>query len=70
MTDNTQEVDKHLDNIKKNLEEKAQVEVKKLWSENKVTVDNLENIMKKGEKEFIEKTGRHMTYSEIREMYG
>lgn len=70
MTDNRQEVDKNLDNIKKNLEEKAHVEVKKLLSENKVTEDNLVNIMEKGAKEFTEKTGRHMTYSEIREMYG
>ena len=28
------------------------------------------NIIKDGEKEFIAKTGRYMTYSEIREMYG
>jgi hypothetical protein len=30
----------------------------------------LTKIMKEGEKEFVEKTGRYMTYSEIREMYG
>jgi hypothetical protein len=28
------------------------------------------NIMKTGDKEFIEKTGRNMTYSEIRRMFG
>ena len=28
------------------------------------------NVMKAGDKEFIEKTGRKMTYSEIRQMFG
>jgi len=28
------------------------------------------NIMETGEKEFKEKTGRNMTYSEMREMFG
>lgn len=28
------------------------------------------NVMKTGDKEFIEKTGRNMTYSEIRQMFG
>jgi hypothetical protein len=30
----------------------------------------LESIMQEGAKEFKEKTGRNMTYSEMREMYG
>ena len=28
------------------------------------------NLMKEGEKKFIEQTGRNMTYSEMREMFG
>ena len=32
--------------------------------------DSLVEIMKDGEKEFREKTGRNMTYSEMRQMYG
>jgi hypothetical protein len=30
----------------------------------------LQSIMSDGAKEFKEKTGRHMTYSEMREMFG
>jgi len=33
-------------------------------------VDKVVKIMKDGETEFVKKTGRRMTYSEIREMYG
>ena len=39
-------------------------------------IDNIKNgknviqIIKNGEKEFIEKIGRNMSYSEMREMYG
>lgn len=28
------------------------------------------NIMKEGEKEFVQQTGRYMTYSEMRQLYG
>jgi predicted thioredoxin/glutaredoxin len=34
------------------------------------TIDLLQNIMKKGSEEFKQKTGRQMTYGEMREMYG
>ena len=30
----------------------------------------LQNILSAGAKEFTEKTGRHMSYSEMREMFG
>jgi hypothetical protein len=52
---------------------------KKLYDSNKglsklevatTKIDDVVNIMKEGEKEFIKKTGRNMTYSEIRELYG
>jgi hypothetical protein len=35
-----------------------------------VNEDSLTNIMKNGEKEFIKKTGRRMTYGEMRQAYG
>ena len=56
--------------MKKKLEDKASVEVKKQWSENTTTLDSLQKILAAGHKEFTEKTGRPMTYSEMREMYG
>ena len=33
-------------------------------------LESVTKIMKNGEKEFIEKAGRYMSYSEIREIYG
>jgi hypothetical protein len=33
-------------------------------------IKNVLDIMKEGEQEFIQKTGRNMTYSEIRELFG
>jgi hypothetical protein len=33
-------------------------------------LEGSKNIIKDGEKEFVEKTGRYLTYSEIREIYG
>jgi len=59
-----------IDNLKKKLEERASLEVKILRTENAITLDNLSKIMEAGHKEFTEKTGRPMTYSEMREMYG
>ena len=34
------------------------------------TVDALVEIMKEGEKEFVKKMGRNMTYAEMRSAYG
>jgi hypothetical protein len=33
-------------------------------------LESVKNIMKDGEKEFVKKTGRRMTYAEMREIYG
>ena len=33
-------------------------------------LETVKNIMKDGEKEFVKKTGRRMTYAEMREIYG
>jgi|UniRef100_A0A6C0HD76 hypothetical protein len=64
-----------LNNLKKKLEKEGEEKVKKLFSETTVNTgpqmqEALAKIMKDGEKEFVEKTGRYMTYSEMREMYG
>jgi hypothetical protein len=52
----------------KEIEEKSMIELKALTY--KMCEKSLINIMKKGEDEFIKKTGRHMTYSEMRQAYG
>jgi hypothetical protein len=64
-----------LKKLKLELEKKGEQRVKELFLSGPVNDPNkmLEgtiNIMKDGEKEFVKKTGRYMTYSEIREMYG
>jgi len=59
-----------LDTLKKELEDKGMREVIKLKNENNLTLDNLSKVLEHGSKEFTEKTGRNMTYSEMRQMYG
>jgi hypothetical protein len=54
------------DTIKK-IEEDASKKIKGLTS---ITEAVLINIMKEGEKEFVEKMGRTMTYAEMRSAYG
>ena len=54
--------------ILKEIEKKGAEELKML--SNNLCEKSLLEIMKKGEEEFIEKTGRHMTYSEMRAAYG
>jgi hypothetical protein len=68
-----------LESLKKKLEKEGEEKIQKLYDDNKnisklevidKKIDNIVQIMKDGEKEFIEKMGRHMTMSEIRELYG
>lgn len=59
-----------LDNLKKKLEENSSNAVIQLKTEKNVTLDSLSKILEAGHKEFTEKIGRPMTYSEMREMYG
>jgi predicted nucleic-acid-binding Zn-ribbon protein len=54
----------------KKIEKEGEELLEKLKSTGKVNGDSLLNLMKIGEKEFIEKTGRRMTYSEMRQAYG
>jgi hypothetical protein len=77
MSSNTNELEK----IKKNIEEKTEKKVLEGYITGKIAItrdktkiqknqDVLINIMQQGANEFKEKTGRPMTYSEMREMYG
>ena len=68
-----------LESLKKKLEKEGDEKLKKLYDSNKglsklevatTKIDDIMKIMQDGEKEFIEKTGRCMTYGEIRELYG
>lgn len=66
----------NLHTLKKELEAKAMQQVKdlKLIGPQEVTnvslEQNLTTILKSGFDEFKQKTGREMTYSEMRELYG
>ena len=53
----------NLNLLQKKAEEKEEVKMKQ-------TCDALVNIMSQGADEFKAKTGRNMTYSEMRQMYG
>jgi tRNA uridine 5-carbamoylmethylation protein Kti12 len=56
----------------KKLEKEGEEAVKSILNDKskKVTADSFLDIMKKGSEEFKQKTGRPMTYSEMREAYG
>lgn len=67
--------DTELKKLKLLLEKEGEDKVKELNSSNIVNdpnkmLESLTKIMKDGEKEFVKKTGRRMTYGEMREMYG
>ena len=67
--------DAELKKLKLLLEKEGEDKVKELNSSDIVNdpnkmLESLTKIMKDGEKEFVEKTGKYMTWSEIREMYG
>ena len=59
-----------LNELKRKLEKESIEKVKILHDNKTISQEKVVEIMKMGEKEFVEKLGRHMTYSEIREMYG
>ena len=64
-----------LKKLKLALEKEGEQKVKELTASEMVDDSNkmleaVKNIMKGGEKEFVKKTGRRMTYAEIREIYG
>ena len=59
-----------LDELMKKLEKEGMEKVQNLHNTNTCNMDTLTQIMKEGEQEFKQKTGRNMTYSEMRRMYG
>jgi flagellar motor switch protein FliG len=59
-----------LNEVMKKLEKEGMQKVQKLHNTNTCNMDTLTQIMKEGEEEFKQKTGRNMTYSEMRRMYG
>ena len=58
-----------LDKLKVKLEEEGMKKVQELKKANG-TASDLIKIMTDGSDEFKKNTGRHMTYSEMRELYG
>ena len=59
-----------LNELMKKLEKEGMEKVQQLHHTNTCNMDTLTQIMKEGEEEFKQKTGRNMTYSEMRRMYG
>ena len=59
-----------LNEVMKKLEKEGMQKVQNLHQTNSCNIDTLTQIMKEGEEEFKQKTGRNMTYSEMRRMYG
>jgi flagellar motility protein MotE (MotC chaperone) len=73
MQNSTNEIKKDPENLKeimKKIEKEGEDNLKELYKQNNVNEVTLTNIMKNGEKEFVKRTGRRMTYGEMRQMYG
>jgi flagellar motility protein MotE (MotC chaperone) len=71
MSDSNKKIDiVDIEQIIKTIEKKGQDELKQLVTNKNVNIDSLQEVMKKGTDEFVKKTGRNMTYSEIRAAYG
>lgn len=62
--------DKKIKEVMKDLERKAEEEVKGLYKNNNIGEKEIMTILQNGSKEFEQKTGRSMSYGEMREMYG
>lgn len=60
----------NLQELMKKLEKKGEDNLKELYKQNNVNEVTIKNIIENGENEFIKKTGRYMTYGEMRQMYG
>lgn len=60
----------NLQDIIKKIEADGERMLGELKKNENVNGDSVTNLMKTGEKEFIKRTGRRMTYGEIRETYG
>jgi hypothetical protein len=60
----------NLQEIIKKIEADGERMLNELKNTENVNGESLTNLMKTGEKEFIKRTGRRMTYSEMRQAYG
>jgi len=60
----------NLQDVIKKIEADGERMLNELKKTGNVNSDSLTNLMKNGEQEFVKKTGRRMTYSEMRQAYG
>jgi len=60
----------NLQDVIKKIEADGERMLNELKKTGNVNGDSLTNLMKNGEQEFIKKTGRRMTYAEMRQTYG
>lgn len=63
----------NMDELMNKLEREGMEKVQKVWATpltSPITSNVFQQIMEKGANEFKEKTGRNMTYSELRSLYG
>jgi len=60
----------NLQEIIKKIESDGEKQLDELKKQGNINQDSLINLMKSGENEFIKRTGRRMTYGEMRQMYG
>jgi len=67
---NSDELQKLMNKLEKEGENKVKELMKTEINDPNKMIDSLLNIMKEGEKEFIQKTGKNMSYSEMRQLYG
>lgn len=68
---NTKSVtEEELNKIKNKLENEGTQKTKNILLSGNITEKNIKEILNEGKKQFEEQTGRQMTYSEMREMYG
>jgi hypothetical protein len=56
--------------VMKDIEKKTEIQVRNLLKTENANTNTLVQIMTKGSDEFKERTGRNMSYSEMREMFG
>jgi hypothetical protein len=63
-------MDCSLNVLKKELESEGTKRVLEMWKNKTINEQGIINVMKEGEKKFVGATGRYMTYSEMRELYG
>lgn len=63
-------MDCSLNVLKKELESEGSKQVLEMRKNKTMNQEGIINVMKEGEKKFVDATGRYMTYSEMRELYG